>query len=203
MNEELRIYDVVPQYAAGPHKRGLLRIEAPSALQAAALLYEHTGYFPTVLPKRADVEGKGIVFPGIDFRWADRLGQLTPPVLREYVITEEVSYRVPAQSEGEAREIFLQAGGNEFPCSVESCYVEPSEGGHESDEGPVLKITRNGQEVLCYGQWEEDSNCACVFDNEALDGIWADGADNWIEVVEHLTLYAAKNGTKLVELNAC
>jgi hypothetical protein len=50
-------------------------------------------------------------------------------------------------------------------------------------------ITRNGQTVNCYGPWQEDSNCSCIFEDEYLDGIWADGAANWTEAVEILTDY--------------
>ncbi len=64
-------------------------------------------------------------------------------------------------------------------------------------------ITRNGQTVACYGVWHEDSNCFCVFDDEEFDGAYCDGADNWTEVVEELTAYAARNNTTLVELQAC
>lgn len=64
-------------------------------------------------------------------------------------------------------------------------------------------ITRNGQTVDCYGEWRDDSNASCVFDDESLDGIWADGAGNWTEVVEELTTYARREGTELVELVVC
>ena len=67
----------------------------------------------------------------------------------------------------------------------------------------MTKITRNGQTVTCYGEWCEDSNCECVFDDETLDGIYADGGESWADVVEKLTEYAARMGTKLVELSAC
>jgi hypothetical protein len=67
----------------------------------------------------------------------------------------------------------------------------------------MKKITRNGQEVLCYGEWEEDSNAECVFENEALDGVWSEGADNWTQAVEILTAYAKANGTVLIQLGAC
>lgn len=65
------------------------------------------------------------------------------------------------------------------------------------------KITRNGQTVLCYGDWEEDSNAVCVFENSALDGTWCEGADNWTEAVETLTAYAKRQGTTLIQLEAC
>jgi sugar phosphate isomerase/epimerase len=67
----------------------------------------------------------------------------------------------------------------------------------------MITITRNGQAVDCYGKWEEDSNADCVFEDEAFDGTWSDGADNWTEVVEELTKYAAKNGTVLIQMEAC
>ena len=63
-------------------------------------------------------------------------------------------------------------------------------------------ITRNGQSVDCYGEWREDSNAMCVFDDESFDGAYADGAANWTEVVEKLTDYAKRNGTELIEMTA-
>ena len=64
-------------------------------------------------------------------------------------------------------------------------------------------ITRNGQKVTCYGEWKWDSNAECVFEDERCDGIFADGADNWTEVVEIMTAFAASRGTVLVEMSAC
>ena len=64
-------------------------------------------------------------------------------------------------------------------------------------------IERNGQTVHCYGEWEEDSNCFCVFEDERLDGAYCDGAASWEGVVSKLTAYAKRNGTVLVELEAC
>ena len=64
-------------------------------------------------------------------------------------------------------------------------------------------ITRNDQRVECYGEWREDSNAHCVFDDERYDGIYCDGAANWTEVVETLTAYAKRNNTELVEVSAC
>lgn len=64
-------------------------------------------------------------------------------------------------------------------------------------------ITRNGQKVDCYGEWKEDSNAFLIFDDESLDGIYADGADNWTEVVEKMTDYAKRHGTILVECQEC
>ena len=66
-----------------------------------------------------------------------------------------------------------------------------------------VTITRNGQTVDCFGEWREDSNCVCVFDDERLDGVYCDGGANWTEVVEELTAHAARNRTELVELSAC
>lgn len=68
---------------------------------------------------------------------------------------------------------------------------------------PKVTITRNGQAVDCYGEWREDSNCSCVFEDECLDEIYADGGTNWEEVVEKLTAYAKRNNTVLVELQSC
>ena len=66
----------------------------------------------------------------------------------------------------------------------------------------TITITRNGQSVECWGEWHDDSNAACTFDDESFDGIWADGADNWTQVVEELTAYAKRNRTTLIELSA-
>lgn len=64
-------------------------------------------------------------------------------------------------------------------------------------------IERNGQSVNCYGEWEEDSNCMCVFEDERFDGIWCDGASSWEGAVSKLTAYAKRKGTVLLELQAC
>ena len=63
-------------------------------------------------------------------------------------------------------------------------------------------ITRNGQTVDCYGEWQEDSNASCVFENEMYDGVYCDGASNWTQVVEELTAYAKREGTEVIELTA-
>ena len=67
----------------------------------------------------------------------------------------------------------------------------------------MIQITANGQTVDCYGKWEEDSNVECVFEDERFDGVWCEGADNWIQVVNILTQYAKKHGTILIQLEAC
>ena len=64
-------------------------------------------------------------------------------------------------------------------------------------------IVKNGQAVECYGEWHEDSNAECVFDNEYLDGVFADGANSWKEAVETVTAYAKSNGTTLIQMTAC
>lgn len=64
-------------------------------------------------------------------------------------------------------------------------------------------ITRNGQEVYCYGEWREDSNASCIFEDEWLDGIWAEGARTWTEAVEKVTAYAKRENTVLIEMIAC
>ena len=76
------------------------------------------------------------------------------------------------------------------------------QGGRNEEETMKTTITRNGQTVCCYGQWREDTNCACLFDDEEFDGIYADGAKSWAEAVEILTAYAERVGTVLVELQA-
>lgn len=57
--------------------------------------------------------------------------------------------------------------------------------------------------VDCYGEWREDSNAACTFDDEFFDGIWADGAENWTQVANELAAYAKRNDTTLIEMEAC
>ena len=64
-------------------------------------------------------------------------------------------------------------------------------------------ITRNGQEVYCYGEWREDSNAMCIFEEEELDGFFADGARNWTDAVEQVTAYAKRVGTVLIEMVSC
>ena len=64
-------------------------------------------------------------------------------------------------------------------------------------------IKRNGQEVYCYGEWREDSNALCIFEDEELDGIWADGATCWTDAVEKVTAYAERKGTALIEMVSC
>ena len=68
-----------------------------------------------------------------------------------------------------------------------------------------ITITRNGQEVDCYGDFEETSNVSIVCDNDRWDGIYCndDGCTNWTEVVNVLTKWAASKGTEVVELGAC
>jgi hypothetical protein len=64
-------------------------------------------------------------------------------------------------------------------------------------------LYRNGQKVYCYGEWREDSNASCIFEDEVFDGIWADGATCWTDAVEQVTAYAKRNGTILIEMVAC
>ena len=65
-------------------------------------------------------------------------------------------------------------------------------------------IERNGQAVECYGEWLEDSNAECIFDDEYLDGFYADGATSWEEAVEIVTAYAdSKNGASVIQMTAC
>ena len=64
-------------------------------------------------------------------------------------------------------------------------------------------IVRNEQAVDCYGEWLEDSNAECVFDNEYLDGVFADGANSWEEAVETVTAYAKSKGTTVIQMTAC
>ena len=70
-----------------------------------------------------------------------------------------------------------------------------------------VRITRNGQEVDCYGPWLEDSNCvAIVCDQDGFpigEEVYADGGANWTEVVEKLTAWAKRNGWTIAELQAC
>jgi len=67
----------------------------------------------------------------------------------------------------------------------------------------IIKPGNGHPKVHCYGEWLEDSNCTAVFADEAFDGIWADGAKNWTEAVKELASYAQRNGTTLIECEAC
>lgn len=64
-------------------------------------------------------------------------------------------------------------------------------------------IVKNGQAVDCYGEWHEDSNAECIFDDENLDGFYADGATSWEEAVETVTAYAESKSTTLIQMTAC
>lgn len=63
-------------------------------------------------------------------------------------------------------------------------------------------ITYKGQKVECYGKWREDSNAEVVFGDEALDGVYCEGAANWTEVVKTMVDYATKRGTTVEEMSA-
>ena len=68
-----------------------------------------------------------------------------------------------------------------------------------------VKITRNGQEVDCYGEWREDSNAVVIGEDESgeiFEEVYADGADNWTEAVEILTAWAKRKGYTILELQA-
>lgn len=65
-----------------------------------------------------------------------------------------------------------------------------------------ITIVKNEQAVDCYGDWQEDSNAECIFDNEHLDGFFADGAKSWEEAVETVTAYAKSKGTTLIQMTA-
>jgi len=67
-----------------------------------------------------------------------------------------------------------------------------------------VKITRNGQTVDCYGSFDPENNVMALFDDEWFDDPYCidRGEQNWTEVVETLTLYAKRNKTELVELQA-
>lgn len=64
-------------------------------------------------------------------------------------------------------------------------------------------IYYDGQLVTCYGEWYEDSNCYCLFDDEELDGYFTEGASSWEEAVRILGDYAKKHKTTVIELTAC
>jgi len=89
------------------------------------------------------------------------------------------------------------------PASKGATEREPHWSGEDERREMMTEITRNGQTVQCYGEWREDSNCVCLFDDETLDGIYADGAESWIDAVEKLTAFALRMGTTLIELQAC
>jgi hypothetical protein len=89
------------------------------------------------------------------------------------------------------------------PASKGATERTPHWSGEDERREMMTEITRNGQTVQCHGEWREDSNCVCLFDDETLDGIYADGAESWIDVVEKLTAFALRMGTTLIELQAC
>ena len=66
----------------------------------------------------------------------------------------------------------------------------------------TINVGNGHPPVDCFGEWREDSNAFCCFDNEDLDGVYADGGANWTEVAKELAAYAQRNGTTLVELQA-
>jgi hypothetical protein len=68
-------------------------------------------------------------------------------------------------------------------------------------EETVIYVPHSGK-VVCYGKWQEDSNAACVFEDEWLDGVYTDGGANWTEVARVLDGYAKRRNTKLIEMSA-
>lgn len=66
-----------------------------------------------------------------------------------------------------------------------------------------MKITKNGQTVDCYGEFHLNNNYLCTFEDEECDGVYADGAESWEEVVDKMTQYALEAETELVEMVAC
>ena len=78
---------------------------------------------------------------------------------------------------------------------------------------PTATITRNGMEVQCWGEWTDTSNCVICgdwSDGSEMEEIWAgdgmkDGAiaQNWTQVVEHLTSWASAKGHTIIELQSC
>mgnify|MGYP003644805578 FL=1 len=68
------------------------------------------------------------------------------------------------------------------------------------------EIKHDGQEVSCFGQWEEDSNAVCIFEDKdgySFDEIFADGAVNWTDAVKKVSNWAKDNKCKLVEMQVC
>lgn len=90
---------------------------------------------------------------------------------------------------------------------------EPQDSTIINNEDGSVTITRNNMTVTCYGEWEETSNCVICGEFESgddMEDIWAgDGWDkeqgpaNWVEVVEHLTAWAQREGHTIEELSAC
>jgi len=67
-------------------------------------------------------------------------------------------------------------------------------------------IKRNGQEVVCFGPWHEDSKAVVVgdfCDGSEMKEVWAEGATNWTEAVETITAWAKRNGHQVVEMSSC
>lgn len=62
-------------------------------------------------------------------------------------------------------------------------------------------ITRNGQQVECYGNFSQEDTLECVFEDELHDGYFDTyNCKNWTEAVEELSIYAKEHGTELLQL---
>jgi hypothetical protein len=61
-------------------------------------------------------------------------------------------------------------------------------------------ITKNGQTVLCHGEWGNDTTAECAFDNDLFDCEYFDGPDTWEEAVENMTQFAVNNRIILLEM---
>ena len=66
----------------------------------------------------------------------------------------------------------------------------------------MQKITKNGQTVDCYGEYRENNNYLCIFEDEELDGVYSEIVNSWEEAVDVFTQFALENDTELVEVSA-
>lgn len=61
-------------------------------------------------------------------------------------------------------------------------------------------IRKNGQTVLCHGEWGNNTTVECAFDNDLFDCEYLDGPDTWEEAVENMTQFAVNNRIILLEM---
>jgi len=61
-------------------------------------------------------------------------------------------------------------------------------------------ITKNGQTVLCHGEWGVNTAVECSFDNDLFDCEYLDAPDTWEDAVENMTQFAVNNKIILLEM---
>jgi len=62
-------------------------------------------------------------------------------------------------------------------------------------------ITKNGQQVDCYGDWVNRHFAECAFDNDLFDCAYEyDDVTSWEQAVENMTQFAINNKIVLLEM---